>query len=338
MGYFEEAKRVKTNWTKAKKSYNYENRRTIKTYYMKYLSIIILIIHWNTSFSQNYLAINTEWTENSGVCGVGPYCTSQEYTIRLDADTIINNISYFKTKREGITTTWNWTVDTLVSVNPIDDYHYPLREEQGVFYYYIPSTMTEILLHDFNLSVGDTAIYNSPCTNPQVVMKIDTIFFGTQMRKRFLFELELNGASSPLYEGIGLSRGLFVRPCSGSIGIEFGSSLQCYTTGAETIQIDTSGQCETTIPVNTKEVINNEFKIYPNPFDDRIFIENKWHNSNELRMKLFDFQGSLVITKQISPSENLIEISTKDIKSGKYVLVIYEGNSIFSTKMIKIGN
>ena len=303
---------------------------------MKNLSIIILLLLSNNLNSQIYLESNPEWTEYSVACGGGnPYCSSQEYTIKLEADTTIGNTVYFKTKREGTTTTWDWTVDTLVSINPINDYFYPLREEQGKFLMYNISLNEEQLLHDFNLIVGDTAI--SPyCQNPQIVMEIDTVYFGTQMRKKFIFAPQLTWGTSPLFEGIGTSRGLFVRPCSGVIGIESGSTLQCFTTDNETIQIDTSGQCETTIPVSTINLTKGEFELYPNPFNEKIIIESKGTKRNEVKIKLYDFQGKLLNSKSMLNADNLIEISTKELIPGRYILIIQEEDKIHTSKMIKI--
>lgn len=303
-----------------------------------YLAIIVILIFYNISFSQNYLDSNPIWTEYTISCGGGnPYCTSEEYTIKLEADTTINNKVYYKTKRQGITTTWDWNVDTLVSENVINDYLYPLREDQGRFYIFRSFQNVEQLLHNFDLEVGDTAISSSSfCPKPQIVMEIDTIYFGTQMRKKFIFTPHLSWAASPLYEGIGTSRGLFVKPCSGVIGVESGSILQCYTTNDESLQIDTSGLCETTIPVSTHNLVVNENNVYPNPFDEKIIIESKFKEVNNIEIKLYNLHGNLIKSSSMPSDGSMVNISTKGLNSGIYILIISSNNEIYTTKMVKL--
>ncbi|HMR89002.1 MAG TPA: T9SS type A sorting domain-containing protein [Saprospiraceae bacterium] len=304
---------------------------------MKIFMFLIFLGVSTSSFTQTYLDLNSEWKEHSVACGGGnPFCSSIDYTIRLDGDTIIDNMAYFKTRRQGIVTVWNWVTGDTISQEVSDLNLWPIREESGKFYVYNPVDEEDQLLHNFKLTVGDTAIARTWCSKPQIVMAIDTVYFGSQIRKKFIFGQELSFGNSFLYEGIGTDRGLFEKPCYGSVGIESGSTLQCYSANNyEILQIDTSGQCETTLPVNVKDPIFREPNIYPNPFNEIITIENSFTESSMLNIKIYDFNGRLVKTSSTLNSGNTIKISTKEIVSGIYILALNTDTNFYVTKIIK---
>lgn len=306
---------------------------------MKNLITIAFLAICTIASSQNYLSIDSEWTEHAySNISAPPHSISHSYTIRLEADTIINNKVYYKTKRDGTTTVTNYITNTVVSTTPINDYLKPLREDQGKFYIYNSFLNQEELLHDFTLSVGDTATTSCPAYPPQIVRKIELISFGTQTIKKFMFDTVSSALSTPLYEGIGTNKGLFVKPCDNHIGIEYGSDLHCYSTGDETIQIDTATySCQTTSPeVSTIELITEIETIYPNPFTDQIIIENTWSDVEEITIELFDFQGHLVKSTVISTLNNQIELSTTEINSGAYILIINNRGRLYTKKLVKI--
>jgi hypothetical protein len=308
----------------------------IKPTHMKYVILLMSCGYGHAVLAQNYLDGNPEWKEFSIVCGGGnPYCSTSDYTITLDGDTLISGVLYFKLRRQGSHRVWDWTVDTLVSEGIIDDCPYPLiREDQGRFYTY-NSQGSEQLLHDFNLNVGDTAVSSSSCPNPQIVMEIDTMYYGNQIRKKFIFAPQLTFGGTPLYEGIGSSRGLFARPCSGTFGIEFGSRLECYVSHGEAIQLDTSAECQST-PSAIEDIATPGYHIYPNPFNDRIVIENRSPNSNLTHIDIYDFYGHLIKPISRSTIENEITISTQELVAGVYFLKIYTRYKFHTIKMIKL--
>lgn len=304
---------------------------------MKILLFLILLGYGNLISSQNYLELNPEWNEYSISCGGGnPYCSSFDLTIRLDGDTIIGGFVYFRTRRDGIYKVWNWTNDTLVSEEEIHDFNSPpLRENQGRFYIYNTFLKTDQLLHNFNLSVGDTAVSSIDCKKYQIVLKIDTVYFGTQMRKKFSFALQNSRGDSPLYEGIGTSRGLFVMPCNGTVLIEGGSRLRCYTQNKETLKIDSLAPCVTANPLGVVNNILDEYKIYPNPFNENLIIDCSFIESKIENIKIYDFYGNLIKLNSVLSYSNRIEISTSEFVSGVYVLTLSTKNKFYVWKVIK---
>jgi hypothetical protein len=306
---------------------------------MKNIIILALLGFSIPIHSQNYLSMNPEWKEYSVICSVAnPICNIHEYTIRLDGDTIINNVIYFKTKREGVLSILNLITNTIISEEETESNMWPLREESGKFYVYHPLQEEDQLLHNFNLTVGDTAIGRVGCSGPQIIMEIDTVYFGTQIRKKFIFGPELSFKNSYLFEGIGTDQGLFVKPCYGSITLESSSNLHCYTTNNnEVLQIDTSAQCETTPPVNVVNIKYDEIKvnIYPNPFDEKITIETNFSKSIEIQIKIYNTRGELIKSIPNLDSQKIIEISTKGFVSGNYVLIIGIDGKFYAEKIMK---
>jgi hypothetical protein len=76
-------------------------------------------------------------------------------------------------------------------------------------------------------------------------------------------------------------------------------------------------------------VQNLEFKIYPNPSEDLIYIENIPENAI---LQIFDMQGRLLIQDSRS-QKSFIDIST--IPSGQYIVVISHDNKLGIEKLIK---
>jgi hypothetical protein len=77
--------------------------------------------------------------------------------------------------------------------------------------------------------------------------------------------------------------------------------------------------------------------LYPNPSDDFIIIEN---NSSELlfsKIEIYDNEGKIIISKQLSPTtkEMQTRIDISSLMSGAYVCRILSEKKVFTKKFIK---
>ncbi len=70
----------------------------------------------------------------------------------------------------------------------------------------------------------------------------------------------------------------------------------------------------------------NVFKIYPNPFSNKIYFEELVD-----RVVVYNSQGKIILDKK-----SCIEIDTESLSSGIYLIRIVKGEKVFSDKMVKI--
>lgn len=83
-------------------------------------------------------------------------------------------------------------------------------------------------------------------------------------------------------------------------------------------------------------VVLNDWKIFPNPVSNELYL-----NLGELDGQSFEIliinENGLIIKRKISDSSKIRSINVRDIKSGKYFVVIKNsGNTLFKTKKILI--
>ena len=74
--------------------------------------------------------------------------------------------------------------------------------------------------------------------------------------------------------------------------------------------------------------------IYPNPFQQSIFISFSEHISNDIRVLLFDVSGSLIFSQKYPPTQ-LIRLSLSNIANGSYIINVISSTKKISTKLIK---
>jgi uncharacterized repeat protein (TIGR01451 family) len=88
--------------------------------------------------------------------------------------------------------------------------------------------------------------------------------------------------------------------------------------------------------VSANEKNNALFKVYPNPFRDKIVIENiNFDYSEMLNIQVFDVMGKEILYTQINPNKNRSSISLEDISDGIYFITIsLENKVLFYDKLI----
>jgi hypothetical protein len=73
--------------------------------------------------------------------------------------------------------------------------------------------------------------------------------------------------------------------------------------------------------------------IYPNPFNNRLFIELKYQDFKNGTIEINDFTGKRI--KTIDMKSAIIEINTRDLNNGLYILKIKTDKEIFIQKIVR---
>ncbi|MCH8317807.1 MAG: hypothetical protein IIA88_04820, partial [Bacteroidetes bacterium] len=203
-------------------------------------------------YSQTYLDSSSVWSEwYSGFDGINNHYINYKYF--FTGDTVITGKTYYKIWQTGIDTVKDFPRTNIISIDTIDRYYGAIREALGKFYAKFSSP--EYVLYDFNLSVG--SVFQSQTCGNIIVTEIDTVYFGSQMRKRFRFDTWYTYT-----EGIGGWSGLFGNLC---MFFESDSRLICYKKGNDIFIGDTTSYgCDLTTSTGIIERQNGNLLIFPN--------------------------------------------------------------------------
>lgn len=213
--------------------------------------------------------------------------------------------------------------------------------------YFIPSdSISESLLYDFNLNLGDTLPItytnndhndiNSPTTN--IVTSVDSVLIGNEYRKRFeISAYNWGGSFAPyvyLIEGIGSTFGLlgWLRP---DPEVPMGSTLLCFKQNGLTVFPDSNYQCDIVSSINENEIKSEPvIQIFPNPFNFTTEISfDKTYKTIDLT--IFDLQGKITKNETCNNS-NKINLDRLELENGFYFLRITLDKKVIETEKIII--
>ena len=85
------------------------------------------------------------------------------------------------------------------------------------------------------------------------------------------------------------------------------------------IDYDGNFECSKIVAVSLNE--EEEVKIFPNPFNDEITINNNFLTNESLQAEIFDITGRRILAQTISATETKMDLSTIQI-SGIYFLKV----------------
>ena len=83
------------------------------------------------------------------------------------------------------------------------------------------------------------------------------------------------------------------------------------------------------LSVNDNNIVTNSLKIYPNPVNSILTIDNP--NNGNSEAKVFDMTGKLIKNVSFNTNDKNISLNVSDLIKGNYIIKI--GNSV--TKIIK---
>jgi hypothetical protein len=77
------------------------------------------------------------------------------------------------------------------------------------------------------------------------------------------------------------------------------------------------------------EVNKLNFKLYPNPISDVLYIQKDKNVTEDISIALFSMEGKLLIQKNFSDKTDIEEISFKGLESGIYLLEVLSRKKSF---------
>jgi hypothetical protein len=246
----------------------------------------------------------------------------------FQGDTLINNEQWLKLYSTRDSTFQN---DLL--------YRGLLRAENSKVLYL--DTLNQLdTLYDFSLNVGDSVLFDLYGMYPEWlhVINIDSVQINAAYYRRLKFEEPSVSAFDWLdeewIEGIGSKHGpLFPAfPVKFSEEIPDSMLLTCtYSDNQQIWQHPSYQSCYVNIVLGVNQLKFSDFKIYPNPFVDKIHIENIGLQKYELTV--LNSLGQTISQTQINSENSIIDVA--DLKAGIYFLRIDNGVNPITMKIIK---
>jgi photosystem II stability/assembly factor-like uncharacterized protein len=84
-------------------------------------------------------------------------------------------------------------------------------------------------------------------------------------------------------------------------------------------------------------VNNKSLSVFPNPFRNFISIKGFEPNQQAVRVQLFELSGRMVLDKSIEYRDGAIQVNTTTLNQGIYLIRVFNGNNIYTQKVIKPG-
>jgi hypothetical protein len=240
---------------------------------------------------------------------------------------VATTTTVFGTKGDTMVGTKQWfklysTTDSLFLNNL--EYRGIVRTESNRVLFSSPLNQLDTL-YDFNLNVGDSVLFNLFGTNPEwlQVINVDSVQINGVFYKRQKFNEPSINAFDRLdeiwIEGIGSLHGpLFPNfPVKFSQEIADSSWVTCTFSGNQSVwQNPYYSDCfvNITLGIDKSEIEN--FRLYPNPFYDKIYFENI--KAETLELAVLNSLGQVV--KQIKRESNLEFIDLSELNEGIYFL------------------
>lgn len=270
---------------------------------------------------------NAQWNVQLTLMGYPGPMHEEFYSLIISGDTIINGLSYKKLMIPFIQSSGKSTT-TLITTG----YKGAIRQDTVSRTVFIipPTTVTEQLLYDFTMQVGDTVKgYIETNTNPKdVVASIDSVMVGDNYHKRW--NINPNYFIS-FIEGIGSTYGL-IESSPGGVVDWAGICITCFQQNGVLLYPDTATSCKLITSVPPGDMKKDNFKIYPNPSHGSFTVEfDQLMNIEEIR--LTDLLGRIILRQQ--PGK-LQKIEIGNLQNQTYILTIID--KAFNTTNKKIIN
>lgn len=246
----------------------------------------------------------------------------------FQGDTIINSEQWFKLYS---------TNDSLFQNDLV--YRGVLRAENSKVFYI--DTLNQLdTLYDFSLNVGDSVLFNLYEIYPEwlQVVNVDSIQINGDYYRRLKFDEPTIQAFDDLneiwIEGIGSIHG----PLFPNFPVKFSQEMPdsmlvtCSFSNIQQIwQHPSYPSCYVNIVLSAEQLELFDFKIYPNPFTERIYIENSRMETCELT--ILNGLGQTIKQTQINNDNQTIDLT--ELKAGIYFIRIDNHLNARTIKIVK---
>ncbi|MCC6410640.1 MAG: T9SS type A sorting domain-containing protein [Saprospiraceae bacterium] len=221
-------------------------------------------------------------------------CTSRERFV-LEGDTVIQGETYYKCLRQEFSLASGWQGPFTLGSK---QYLGAVREDLVAkkVYAWAPALQTDVLLHDFSLGIGDTAVVClDPFTEATTFYPLvaDSVFTLPDGRTKWFVNTSLE-----LVEGVGMNSGLFpTYPC-----FEVCIGMVCLKDNGVAVLDDenwpfqfniTTPVCSYTI-VSQNNPVGEQMKVWPNPTNGQVFLEG--FSGKDVSLVVFNAMGQSMDT------------------------------------------
>jgi len=262
-------------------------------------------------------------------------CWNKQYI--LEGDTLIGAVSYKKLFLTGITV----GSDSFAYIYTYwdDGYIGGIREDTlNKKVYYLPKgEISDTLLYDFNLSLGDTLPLTYIYSGSPLVTIDDIDSIAANGRVHTTYHLDGAGWGSGFYliEGIGSTFGL-LEPIIASPDPRY--DLLCFkydgSVTYDTLVSFHSTGCDSLLTgLKTPKIISRfGISIYPNPLTSFATIEATEPLSS---LRIYTISGRMA-REERNLSSNTITMDRGNLPSGMYFIEVISGNGILARKKVII--
>ncbi len=81
-------------------------------------------------------------------------------------------------------------------------------------------------------------------------------------------------------------------------------------------------------------IVSNEIQIYPNPVNDKLYIEFKMPIGDATTLHICDLQGKTVYSQSVTQQESFVVLN--NLPAGTYLLKIFDNTTLRSFKIVKL--
>ncbi|HLG02770.1 MAG TPA: hypothetical protein VI731_04185 [Bacteroidia bacterium] len=260
-----------------------------------------------------------------------PGCNSYpnaEYEYSIPGDTIIGMHTYGKLFRSGV------IYDCPPDASGIG-YVGAIREDSNKRVYIVfPNTVSDTLLYDFNLAVGDTVrgYLADPASAGDfpVVAAIDSVLTGTVYRKRYSM-VPMGFDQADLIEGIGTTNGVL-----DWYGTGYNQAYElCFVYNNVTLFQTPSAICSPITVSSEPVIITPELSVSPIPATTEISISlSNWLADERITVLLTDAGGRSYRNETFVTSDGKISMSRAGLSAGVYFVTVLSNDFEYRGKVI----
>ncbi|MBW6484263.1 MAG: T9SS type A sorting domain-containing protein [Vicingaceae bacterium] len=263
-----------------------------------------------------------ECFDESPFCGFlcdDPYCVS--HSVFIAGDTAINGNTYHKIYRGDI-----FATDTLSQ-----NYIGAIREVNKKVYLHLSPSPTinfnfcrlvnnptdtsvlnkDLLLYDFDVSVGDTVFYDYLDSTKIEITQIDSMLIQNQYRKRYYYNVVSSNFSNCnglfwvynyYIETIGSPLGIF-----GHLGMYFENHSELLCFEDTEIAYPDSLACYNAVGINEESIKENSVSVYPNPNNGsfELTIDAPFQQAN---ITILDVTGKVITQQRITQKNTQLNL------------------------------
>ncbi len=296
-----------------------------------FFTCILFSVYCSISVAQNYVPFSTSnavWRgQRSGINGGNLEWIQLEYNQAITGDTMINGIVYHQLKETSIEYLYNLNPHYLISITPYGTYYIGAFREDSLkrIYYLQTGSTNEVVLYDFNLTVGDTLLSSLAQVN-LIVTEIDSFFDGAIFRKKYYFDVDTLFSTPPigfLIEGVGANTGFnFWLPQY----FEDDGLLYCFRENNIIKYTDSTNNCSL-VNIKENQFPQSSFTLSPNPTTEILNLKSEKSILFPLKLFVMDMQGKLITQKIIHNNDDL-SLNVKSFANGTYLLTIKNKESV----------